>query len=98
MKYEVENLGPHNAHMSTLKVLLPPKVYFIRRTPVDGQTEADVSPIACSEVEEVRQTAHTVSWMFVMFWRWFFFLPSILALLDAFVMQSGVKSRSKVWT
>jgi len=51
VKYEVENLGPDNAHVPTLILELPPKVTFIRRTPVDDQTEADVSQIACSEIE-----------------------------------------------
>jgi len=51
VKYEVENLGPDNAHVPTLVLELPPKVTFIRRTPVDDQTEADVSQIACSEIE-----------------------------------------------
>ena len=31
VKYEVENLGPDNAHVPTLVLELPPKVTFIRR-------------------------------------------------------------------
>ena len=31
VKYEVENLGPDNAHVPTLILELPPKVTFIRR-------------------------------------------------------------------
>ena len=31
VKYEVVNNGPDNAHLSTLKMKLPPKVFFIRR-------------------------------------------------------------------
>jgi len=52
VKYEVENLGPDNAHIPTLRLQLPPKVYFIRRTPVDNQTEGEVSQIMCAEIEE----------------------------------------------